>query len=210
MGIELKGWYVLAKEREPSFRYQVTPAVCAAADLIVIFPWALGNVVSGSPRLFAPYIESARYAAEYRNWHWEWKRVIKPRKNGSLPSRAITLSTVTSPYPLLKSDEISDRPEYDGGDNFGRLARTNLTKEYIEGAGGVGGIMRQTLAGIPLWAWQELFKPFAETAHEAAISKAVQRVAKKLSAAGGDSAASADVIAENLLAIADVLTGASG
>ena len=29
MGIELKGWYVLAKEREPSFRYKVTPAACS-------------------------------------------------------------------------------------------------------------------------------------------------------------------------------------
>ena len=29
MGIELKGRYVLAKEREPSFRYKVTPAACS-------------------------------------------------------------------------------------------------------------------------------------------------------------------------------------
>ena len=29
MGIELKGWYVLAKEREPSFRQKVTPAACS-------------------------------------------------------------------------------------------------------------------------------------------------------------------------------------
>ena len=40
MGIELKGWYVLAKEKEPSFRYKVTPAVCAPADLLVVVPWA--------------------------------------------------------------------------------------------------------------------------------------------------------------------------
>jgi len=29
MGIELKGWYALAKEREPSFRYKASPNVCA-------------------------------------------------------------------------------------------------------------------------------------------------------------------------------------
>lgn len=27
-GIELKGWYLLAKEREPSLRFQVTEAAC--------------------------------------------------------------------------------------------------------------------------------------------------------------------------------------
>lgn len=67
MGIELKGWYVLAKEREPSFRYRVTPNVCARADLLVVFPWALSSVVSGSPQLFQPYVVSARFAAAYRN-----------------------------------------------------------------------------------------------------------------------------------------------
>ena len=41
MGIELKGWYILAKEREPSFRYKVTPAACAPADLLVVVPWTL-------------------------------------------------------------------------------------------------------------------------------------------------------------------------
>lgn len=53
-GIELKGWYVLAKEREPSFRYRVTPAVCAPDDFLAVFPWALSRVVSGSPQLFHP------------------------------------------------------------------------------------------------------------------------------------------------------------
>jgi hypothetical protein len=33
MGIELKGWYALAKEGEPSYRYKVSPKVCATPDL---------------------------------------------------------------------------------------------------------------------------------------------------------------------------------
>jgi len=69
MGIELKGWYALAKEGEPTFRYTVTPAVCSDFDLLVVFPWALTNVVSGSPFLYAPYVRTARFAAEYRNYH---------------------------------------------------------------------------------------------------------------------------------------------
>ena len=70
LGIELKGWYVLAKEREPSFRYKATPAVCAPADLLVVYPWALSSVVSGSPQLYQPFVTGARYAAEYRNYWW--------------------------------------------------------------------------------------------------------------------------------------------
>ena len=52
LGIELKGWYLLAKEAEPSFRFQTTAAACARRDLIVVVPWVLGNVISGSPVLF--------------------------------------------------------------------------------------------------------------------------------------------------------------
>jgi hypothetical protein len=66
MGIELKGWFVLAKEGEPSFRYGASPAVCAPQDLLVVYPWTLDEVVSGSPRLLRPFIEEARYAAEHR------------------------------------------------------------------------------------------------------------------------------------------------
>ena len=71
LGVELKGWYLLAKEAEPSLRFQVTPAACAKQDLIVVVPWVLGNVISGSPILFEPFVESARFAAEFRNYHWQ-------------------------------------------------------------------------------------------------------------------------------------------
>lgn len=70
MGIELKGWYLLSKERIPSFRYTVTPRACALQDLLVVVPWHLRNVLSGEPIVHEPYIEQARYAAEYRNWWW--------------------------------------------------------------------------------------------------------------------------------------------
>lgn len=39
MGIELKGWYLLAKEGMPNFRFTVTPACCNSWDLIVVVPW---------------------------------------------------------------------------------------------------------------------------------------------------------------------------
>lgn len=70
----MKGWYLLAKEGEPSFRFRITSAACAKQDLIVIVPCVLDNVISGSPILYEPFIESARYAAEYRNYHWQHLR----------------------------------------------------------------------------------------------------------------------------------------
>ena len=47
MGIELKGWYVFAKEGVPTYRFTTTPAACAEADLLVVVPWALSEVISG-------------------------------------------------------------------------------------------------------------------------------------------------------------------
>ena len=78
MGIELKGWYILAKEREPSFRYKVTPSACAPADMLVVVPWTLSKVISGSPQIFEPYVTGGTIcggipklvlaACAWRNW----------------------------------------------------------------------------------------------------------------------------------------------
>ena len=96
LGIELKSWYLLAKEGEPSFRFQVTPAACAKQDLIVVIPWALNNVISGYPKIFSPYVELAKYAAEYRNYWWKYIRktkssaeIVSPQKVSRIPKRVI-------------------------------------------------------------------------------------------------------------------------
>lgn len=152
MGIELKGWYVLAKEGEPSGRYKVTPAVCAPADLLVVVPWALGKVISGSPQVFTPYVTSARQAAEYRNWYWEHSRDSKD----SPAERGITTSAATSFYPN-KADPISDAPLKDGGGNFGRFARSgDAMSDYIS------ELFDDKLSGIPIWAWQKFLLLFTE------------------------------------------------
>jgi hypothetical protein len=114
MGLELKSWYVLAKEGEPSFRYQVTPDPCAIQDLLVIVPWALSNVLSGSPIVFSPFIAPARYVAEYRNYWWQHLRKTIDR------SEILSPNSVT-PYPAARS-KMSDKPVYDDGKNFGRIA----------------------------------------------------------------------------------------
>ena len=92
LGIELKSWYLLAKEGEPSFRFQVTPDACATQDLIVVIPWVLNNVISGYPKIFPPYVELARYAAEYRNYWWKFIRKTKS-------STEIVSPQNVSPYP---------------------------------------------------------------------------------------------------------------
>ena len=146
MGIELKGWYVLAKEAEPSVRYTVSPAVCADADLLAVVPWALSRVVSGSPKVFTPLVMGARHAAEMRNYYW-----IEERKTAGNPK--IVPSAVKEHYPK-KSDQISDEAEDDKGGNFGRVARTSIMDTYTN------EIMAERLLGIAIGEWQKFLKKF--------------------------------------------------
>lgn len=167
LGIELKGWYALAKESEPSFRFSATPAVCAPADLLAVYPWALSNVVAGSPKLFEPYLVHARYAAEYRNYHWQFVRQSKG-------ATGIRLSEVSEPYPETKSEKITDVPVADDSGNFGRFARTKAMAPYIT------NLMQQALVGIPLYAWQQFLTAFKEEATEEEIQTALANLTKRV------------------------------
>lgn len=170
IGIELKGWYVLAKEREPSFRYRVNPLVCSEYDLLVVYPWALSEVISGSPVLFDPFVISARFAAEYRNWHWVYAM------SGS-GERSIVLSSVDRYYPS-KSDPIGDMASNDKGGNFGRIARTGLLDEYRT------ILFGQELSGIPLDAWQRFFRTFTEEDASRRVDRLVQQLEAERSKLG--------------------------
>jgi hypothetical protein len=143
----------------------VTPAVCTEYDLLVVFPWALSNVVSGSPKLFQPYVVGARFAAEYRNWHWTHKRTSRRDKT-------VRLSAVTNHYPT-KSELIADRAVHDDGKNFGRIARTDLMNEYI------AELFGQTLAGIPLDAWQRFFRAFTESDPQERVGRLADQLARE-------------------------------
>lgn len=167
-GLELKGWYALAQENEPSFRYKVTPAVCATPDLLVVFPWALSNVLSGSPRLFSPYIIPARYAAEYRNWHWLYE-------HKAVASTTIQLATANKPYPGLKTS-INDEAVPDKGNNFGRFARTGLMDAYM------AELFQLELQGIPLRGWQRFLSRFTLSQPDDAIEASLVGIAKDYAA----------------------------
>ena len=166
MGIELKGWYLLAKEAEPSLRFQATAAACAEWDLIVVVPWVLGNVISGSPMLFEPFVESARYAANYRNYHWRHIRKTKQ-------STQIEIPTGVDPYPS-KADQILDKPHSDGGGNFGRLARTGMMDSYMEKLNEV------QLCGIKTTYWRQFLKAFQESTTDAEARLALERLRQRI------------------------------
>lgn len=152
MGIELKGWFALSKEGEPTFRYCVTPNACAAADLLVVYPWVLSDVVAGSPKLLRPFVGEARYAAELRNHYWQAMR-IERGGNGR-----ITTAVHQTPYPAVKTDQCSDRAEDDGGGNFGRVARYGLLDDFVKFTA------KQEVSGIPVRAWLTFFRIFSDNA----------------------------------------------
>jgi hypothetical protein len=166
LGIELKGWYLLAKEAEPSLRFQATSAACAQRDLIVVVPWVLGNVISGSPILFEPFVESAKYAADYRNYHWQVIRQTKQDTGIAIPKNV-------SPYPA-KANQILDKARSDGGGNFGRLARTGMMDSYMQKLNEV------QLCGIKTIYWRQFLKAFQESTTDAEARLALERLRQRV------------------------------
>lgn len=145
MGIELKGWYLISKEKEPSFRFKITPDACAPQDLAVLFPWTLDNVLSGEPELYEPYVTSAKRASRYVDYYWQELRKTDLDTTIHRPDDA-------EPYPDPKSDEIHDVPEEDGGNNYGRLARSGIMDDYKE------RMWNKELAGIRVEEWISFLK----------------------------------------------------
>ena len=144
MGIELKSWYLLAKEGEPSFRFKITPSACEKQDLLVVVPWALTGVIGGMPVISKPYIELARYMAVYRNYWWQHLRKAETTTEIVSPENA-------RPYPNTR-DEVADEPVEDKGNNFGRIARMGLMDDYVKSFDDLD------LLGIQLRHWREFFK----------------------------------------------------
>lgn len=144
MGIELKGWYILSKERMPNFRFTQSADASNAWDLIVVVPWGLSNILSGTPVAYSPFIDLARYSAEKRNYYWQHERDARGDKG-------IRVAEGVTPYPR-KSDQIADRPASDSGGNFGRLARYGDMKEFIENT------MQTDLLGVTADAWLKFLR----------------------------------------------------
>lgn len=166
LGIELKGWYLLAKEKAPSFRYTATRDACSIFDLLVVVPWHLSDVLSGPPVVRDPYIEQAKYAADFRNYYWQHQR--GPRVNGDIDS-----PKGVQPYPPPKT-LASDKPKEDKGGNFGRVARVQgLMDAYIDTA------LTIPISGIEAGFWIEFFKVFADASDSNQIHDKMQQFLKR-------------------------------
>jgi hypothetical protein len=172
LGIELKGWYVLTKEKAPTFRYRVTPNACSQFDLLAVIPWHLSNVLSGKPVIFEPFIINAKYAAMARNHYW-----INMRETTS--DAGIVSPEAVSPYPRA-STEISDKPQSDSGGNFGRIARVNgLMDDFISST------LRNSIAGIPAIYWIDFFVTFVDNHTRESIEQAIKIKLARISSEWG-------------------------
>ena len=164
IGIELKGWYLLAKECEPSFRFRASSDAMTVWDLIAVFPWSLSNVISGSPMLKSPFIEQAKYAADMRTYYWEHRSANAQKVQ----------HPETHPYPEPGSS-YSDNVNDDNGGNFGRIARVNgLMDSWVNES------LKTPLAGIGARWWIQFFKLFAERGNEDMIRSRFANLAKNL------------------------------
>lgn len=144
MGIELKSWYLLSKEKEPTFRYKITPEACAPQDLLVVIPWTLDNATTGTPEIHEPYITSAKGASKHVDYYWKQER-------NSCKDTGIQRPNNVTPYPE-NSDKIHDIPNYENGGNYGRVARSGMMDNYIE------KMLLKKISGKDIQCWIDFLK----------------------------------------------------
>lgn len=201
MGIELKGWFALSKEGEPTFRYTVDPSVCAPADLLVVYPWVLSDGIAGSPRLLRPFAWSARAVAEQRNAYWREMREKRGRNGTIIPA------THRRPYPSL-ADHCVDHAEDDAGGNFGRVARYGLLDEFVKAT------RAREVSGIPVMAWLTFFKHFGDGSRggdlDALVAAVEEDLSRRFGEAGGGAPKDLARCADHLERIAGALRSAAG
>ena len=143
--------------------------VCVSA--LVVFPWCLDEVISGSPRLLRPFVEEARYAAEHRNYYWEVLRGVEG------DTAKVDLSPVTKPYPS-KGAQFNDEAKSDRGKNFGRVARGNLMTDFIT------ALQEQPISGIPAKHWQAFLRIFAEGVETSLVERKLASMRDEAERAG--------------------------
>ena len=144
LGIEVKSWYVMAKEGEPSFRFKTTLGACPPQDFLLVVPWSLSNVLSGTPIVFDPYLTGTRTVALQRNKWWAGIRESNDIADISVPDGV-------EPYPGAR-ENIADEPASDAGGNFGRLARMGMFDEYKK------LVNSEEVAGVAVSHWQQFLK----------------------------------------------------
>ena len=117
--------------------------------------------------LFEPFVESARFAADFRNYHWRHIR----KTDADI---AIDAPAGAHPYPS-KANQILDKPRSDGGGNFGRLARTGMMDAYMSKLNEI------PLCGIKTVFWRDFLKAFQESTTDVQARSALERLRRRVS-----------------------------
>lgn len=170
LGIELKSWFILSKEGEPSFRYRTAAEACDPADLLCIVPWYLSDAVCGKPLLLSPWVFPARAAAEASKRYWLLER--QTEKPMTLTERSLDTPPGVRPYMDNARDKTNYRPTNDGGNNFGRLARTGIMSEFVTET------LQTDILGIPADNWRLFLKAHTDSNTLQDIQRKIGQITK--------------------------------
>ena len=170
LGIELKSWFILSKEGEPSFRYRTASEACDNGDLLCIIPWYLSDAVCGHPVLASPWLYSAKAAAEATKRYWIYER--QTDKPLTLEERGLDVPSDVRPYMSNARDKTNYKPRNDGGNNFGRLARTGIMTEFVE------EVLKEDILGIPANNWRLFLKAHTDSNSLNDIQKKIASITK--------------------------------
>lgn len=168
LGIELKSWFILSKEGEPSFRYRTASEACDRCDLLCIIPWYLNNAVCGNPVLAMPWLFSAKAAAEATKRYWIFER--RTEKPMSIKERKLEIPNGVKPYMPNARDKTNYKPVNDGGNNFGRLARTGIMSDFVEST------LQTDILGIPADNWRLFLKAHTDSSSLKDIQKKIRSI----------------------------------
>ena len=170
LGIELKSWFILSKEGEPSFRYRTASEACDNGDLLCIIPWYLSDAVCGNPILSTPWVFSAKAAAEASKRHWVYLR----QTDHPLPlsQRGLEIPKGIKPYMENARDKTNYKPISDGGNNFGRLARTGIMDIFVKET------LQTDILGIPANNWRLFLKAHTDSGTLDEIKKKINLITK--------------------------------
>ena len=146
----------------PSLRYLVSADACTAWDLVCCVPWHLSSAVSGEAVVAEPWVESAKYAAQWRDYWWTELRTT----NGD---STVIQPTDARPYPT-KADGVNVSASDDTGGNFGRLPRCRPLMDDF-----VASTMRVPILGIEARAWVHFLRAHTESAGPDAVVEQLQR-----------------------------------
>lgn len=170
LGIELKSWFILSKEGEPSFRYRTASEACNEGDLLCIVPWYLSDAVCGNPVLSTPWVYSAKAAAEASKRYWVYLRQTSTPL--SLSDRNLDVPEDITPYMDNARDKTNYKPKQDGGNNFGRLARTGIMDDFVKET------LQTDILGIPAYNWSLFLKAHTDAGTLSDIQKNIEKITK--------------------------------